>query len=258
MVSAKNASSDPSAHKPNMGESNKGYIDTSEFVDAIIWHSRGQEGRNYKELAEYLRPTLRQRQDSQLSREDKKEHLQGYMQIYNPQNRFVLRKTLESVEQIWAELQIAQDVGGTALLILLRDLPSPSLLAGLGSVCHLEPEFLRRHLANRWEEHSQSLYGEVNNQSTASLPLLSSLDLTLPSLPSTSSNMIQLRYTSLGHDIHNGARVLLEQSYSSVVQEVSSIGGDYFAVEQQISICVEHFPTKHGGNDSWLGEWMVS
>lgn len=259
MVSAKNYSSGQRTYQSSIGEGDKGYNKTSEFVDRIIQYSRLQRGRNYRELAEYLQPQILQRRNPQLSQEDEKGRLQGTIQIYTPYTR-VLRNELESTEQVSVELRQAQDVGGKGLLILLCGVPSPSLLSGLGSVCRLDPEFLRRHFAKRWEERPLSSYGEFNTHSPPLQPLSLPPDLTLPSLPSTSQSIIQLRYTSIGFDIYNGPEKYLEllNNYGSIVREVRSIGGRYFAVEQQISMCVEHFPSKHDRNDSWLGKWTNS
>ena len=129
-------------------------------------------------------------------------------------------------------------------LVFMRGYSSPSWLKVVGSSYRVDPEFLQRHLQIR------SSIGEPDY-------------FALPSLPSSSSNTIRLRVTTIGAWERSGC--LLGQNEidrlradsaeamddykdevrrghslmvgSSIVRQFSAFDGENFAIEQDISMC---------------------
>ena len=157
---------------------------------------------------------------------------------------------LMSPQQVSKKVQRARENGGVAFLIFLCGNPSPLALAGLAVVCGLDPEFLRRHLSSVMENAAGSDTARFANFDRSRAD-----DLTLPSLPSISQDIVQLRYTSIGRSKPYGQQRSSDSSGTSesIVREHSSWENGYMSVEQEISICVEHLPVRNGGRDSWLG-----
>ena len=144
-------------------------------------------------------------------------------------------------------------------LLFLHGFPSPEWLAVIGSTFGLDPEFFQRHLDFR------STTGKVDYYP-------------LPSLPSSSSNIIRVRLTTLGAWSHSlGKRyhqkeldalrrscaqsmgnykheIRLNYSHrintgDSIVRSFDVIDGMNFAIEQEASACIswsgDKFTSKH-------------
>ena len=234
-------------------------------MDQIVRHSRLQvqdslhAGVNYIGLARYFSEShLREMADMLdlriMSEADLGlETFDGTIHTYGSRPAVRLQNKLVSPQQVSIELQRAQENGGMAFLIFLCGNPSPMTLAGLAVACHLDPEYLRRHLSPVTENKAElDTFFESSAKSW-------DYDLTLPSLPSTSRNIVQLRYTSIGRSVPHGKQreTDLPGSSGSRVREISSWENRYVSVEQQISICVELLPAQGGERDSWLGKQLA-
>ncbi|KAL9607350.1 MAG: hypothetical protein Q9167_007730 [Letrouitia subvulpina] len=145
-----------------------------------------------------------------------------------------------------------------ALLLFLRGYPSHGWLTSIGWKCDVDPEFFRRHL------DFLSKVAEDNNY------------FTLPALPSTSTNIIRLRVSTIGHrqcDDDSNQRHLerLRQDSTrdmadylknlrhhnsfkvghSIARSFAVFDQKIYAIEQDISICVNSF------GKGWIGiAWL--
>ena len=240
-------------------------IDSSDFVSRVVSHSRKSmrdslyPRNNYSRLAEYLvSPQQLQspftgpyKTRSKSPDEGTREKLQGTIHTFNPHAVEVRTiKALDSPEQVSKELSIARDISDLAFLIFLCGIPTPSTLSSLGMVCHLDPEFLRRHLQPILEHDHEAKLADMTNHSLSLFSPRGSL--TKSSLPSTSQNIIHLQYTSFVEGNYSEMQILTSESLS--VSNFPVRGGitygNYASIQQQISICVENLPTR----GSWLGE----
>jgi hypothetical protein len=133
-------------------------------------------------------------------------------------------------------------------ILFMRGQPSPEWLSTIGALYRIDPEFFQRHLDFR--------------SSTGRLDYFC-----LPSLPSTSKNIIRLRFTTIGKRDRRGqipdregidelrqtcakamARYLHRLNSSmdtnsglgnSIVRAFSVFDETHFAIEQRISICID-------------------
>ena len=238
-------------------------------MDRIIRHSKLQvqdsihAGVNYVGLARSLSEprsssTLSDqyfwdlRREAELAWTDRRGKLDGTIYTYDFQLsvRSTKIEKLINPQQVSEQVERAQRIDGMAFLIFLCGNPPPLALAGLAVACRLDPEYLRRHLSSVMENRAGSYPSHFSILKTPQAD-----DLTLPSLPSISRNIVQLRYTSIGRSKPNSQQRKTDfpGTSESIVREHSSWENGYMSVEQQISICVEHLPAQNGGRDSWLG-----
>ena len=147
------------------------------------------------------------------------------------------------------ELRRNQERGAVANLVFLCGNQSPSSIAGLGNVCNLHPEYLRRHLRFATSDDLPSSPEELSD------------GLSLPSLPSTSKNFVTLRYTTIGRDALHGldvntTRKIQGQSHSSksIVRKSSRHKAGYVSIEQEVSACVKRSESRNGERNDWLGK----
>ena len=241
--------------------------DVYNYVAQIIRHSCLQvedsfyAGKNYVRLARYfserqssLTQPLTQMNHKEMRLEaDIAWKVAGNLDgtIYTYDSQMDVRSTNEKIlspRQVSTKVHWAQENGGMALLIFLCGIPSPFALAGLAVACHLDPEYLRRHLSSVGAGSDTSRF---ENSATSPAD-----DWTLPSLLSTSHNIVQLRYTSIGRSVSHGNQRQTEPSdiNESFVRETFSWDDGYVSIEQQISLCVELLPAQGAGRDSWLGK----
>ena len=227
------------------------------YVDQIVRHSRLRiqdsiyAGANYVKLARYLSgpPYAWGKGKTPWNRGDKVLH--GTIHTYKPEMFLKTTKNIFTPRHVSVDLQSTRDIDGMAHLIFLCGNPSPLALAGLAVACDLDPEFLRRHLS--------SILGKIDWLGYEASKIYQSLDLTLPSLPSTSHNILQLRYTSIGDSVSRGFRgsqrpIMPFGTSDSIIRESRYLGNGYVSIEQQISICVEYIPTRNNPRSSWLGK----
>lgn len=142
-----------------------------------------------------------------------------------------------------------------ALILFLRGFPSPAWLSSIGWKCDVDPEFFLRHLEFRSTSTGEGKY------------------FTLPALPSTSTNIVRLRVPTIGYRQHDGCDEQAEveklrlktgedmRAYSSnlkrhvkvkvgdsIVRSFAVYDQRHYAIEQDISICVNEF------GKGWIGE----
>ncbi|KAL8789925.1 MAG: hypothetical protein Q9195_006586 [Heterodermia aff. obscurata] len=246
--------------------------DVYNYVNQIVRHSHLQvqdslhAGLNYARLASYLskpKSPIGQFDTRNVRREanlawtenltltDGTGRLEGTIYTYfQSRERFRNKQKLRSPRHVSEEVSFAQERDGMAFLIFLCGNPSPLSLAGLAVACHLDPEYLRQHLSSVMENRAGS-----DTSHFANLTISPANDFTLPSLPSASYNIVQLRYTSIGRSVPHGKQRQTDSSGTSesLVRDIFSWENGYVSVEQQISICVEHLPAQSGKQGSWLG-----
>lgn len=156
------------------------------------------------------------------------------------------------------EFQPTDSNSKAAFLVFARGYPSPDWLNSIGSKLHLDPEYFQRHL------DFKATVGRPNYHA-------------IPSLPSSMSNTIRLVVTTIGsrevssflsdhvllsrihtssttkmldylQELRLGNRVNLGDS---IVRKFHVLDETHFAVEQEISLCVERL------GESWVGvAWL--
>ena len=247
-------------------------------MDQIVRHSKLKLqdslycGEDYHQLAKYLSQSQESRSRSGKSKgpsygepqnpsDSAKQQLHGTIYTYNGYRKTPFKQNLSSPRDASRALQSFQDFDGIAHIILLCGKPPPISLAGLGKVCRIDPEFLRRHLSIYAKSddilRNRHTFREELRELTAFVPPLVD-SVTLPSLPSTARNIVHLQYTSIGHFMHHSQLAVNASEISrSIVRWSTLHEGAQVSIDQQLSICVEHLPGTSDGQKSWLGESTV-
>jgi len=138
-----------------------------------------------------------------------------------------------------------------SLLVFLQGHPSPEWLNTVGYLCNVDPEFLLRHLNFRMPPSERHF--------------------TTPALPSTSSNIVQLRVTSIicreeaqsshmqADQLRREADARMKEYYKHLKREINVKLGDsiirsfmvhdncHSTMEQDISLCVNAI------ENGWIG-----
>jgi hypothetical protein len=235
-----------------------------DYANAVNSHaSRSTEnslfpGQNYERLAKYLQEPYESRvysnlRDFQPAPKDNEADFATLVDLNpNTRDRVTHLQDVLHFESIM-DLQACDDRSGR--ILFLKGLPSPKWLNSIGSMCQVDPEFFQRHLEFR---------------STVGRPDY----FPYPSLPSSSSNIINLQLTTIGsretfERSHDQEEVdLLRQDSAKTMDDylhrlrtrVDCKTGDsivrrffihdetHLSLEQNVSICINKL--KKG----WIGE----
>lgn len=242
-----------------------------QYAEVVAAHSKLDTdstlypGRNFDRLGSYLLQPFKTTRGSSPARQS----------VYGPPQRdsFVTRYTLypsgerapiekiQKVEELKPRRQSTvanSENGKSSAILFLRGRPSSEFLAHIGAMYRIDPEFFQRHL----DFHSTT--GRLNY-------------FPLPSLRSSSSYIIRLRYMTLGQWNGQGEnlgrsavdvarrdsekemikyRNLLNLSIErdqdlgdSIVRAFLVVDEKHFALEQEISICVNR------SESGWTGRF---
>ena len=227
-----------------------------EYSEAVLAHSKQgiqsslYPGHNFEKLALYLRRPYDSQQNWQTNTtavtKDSPFYFvslytlppsggQDYDQIADPEGLQSLQARSKNGEK------------ASSQILFMRGQPSPEWLSTIGAVYLVDPEFFQRHLDFR--------------SSTGRLDYFC-----LPSLPSTSNNIISLRFITIGQRDRRaqitdrkavdelrqtGAKAMARYLHTlnsnmemnsglgnSIVRAFSIHDETHFAIEQRISICV--------------------
>ena len=180
--------------------------------------------------------------------EDLISSLHGTVYTFHNIDKSRVQWNLASARHLETELMRTQDLGALANLVFLCGNQTPASIAALGNVCNLDPEYLRRHLRFATTDDFSQSPDELSDA------------LSLPSLPSTSENIVTLRYTTIGHAPHgiNESVVwkLNDRSLhsKSIVRKISWHKAGYVSIEQEVSVCVKRYQSRDGTRKYWIGK----
>lgn len=234
-------------------------MNPTQYVEAIALHSQRTTsqslypGHIFEDLAVFLRKGLAAR-SLKLSRNGgvpSQESL-SFSTLYT------LDDSVGRKRQVFADAHecvkaIQKDTTGSQSHILfLKGYPSPEWLAHIGALCLTDPEYFNSHLRFRWRRNYFSL----------------------PSLPSSSDEIIRLRIATIGsRDANNhesdqrsvdklrldGTKAMrkynneLEAATNlnqgdSIVRGYAALDETHFIIEQEISICLNYV------EKNWIGK----
>lgn len=235
------------------------------YAEAVRAHSKQTSekslypGHNYETLAQYLTHFLR-RSSYPTDIQKQSESLVTLYSLYVSGNHKV--ENLKEPKELQEHELLRQAGKRSSQILFLRGLPCSNWLSTIGATYRIDPEFFQRHVDfrstfSRWEYFP------------------------LPSLPSASNNIVKLRYVTLGqwdrkatkaaasqdeidkqraesakamnrymHQLRLGMVSDLEVG-NSIVRDFSVYDEVHFAIEQEISICVNK-PSKGWTATVWL------
>jgi hypothetical protein len=223
-----------------------------EYANAVKTHARQTAsdslypGQNYENLSQYLlQPYLERGYRDQLPARASKSQDECFATLYDLGAKQA--EPIQSFQHVEDFDQVAHlGDSESSHLLFLRGNPTPEWLNTIGYKCNVDPEFFLRHLDFR---------------ATAGKPDYFSL----PSLPSSASNILRLHWTTIGsrrvygRDKHDQeeieflrqdsaktmARYLHEicvghhmKTCDSIVRRFAVHDEIHFSLEQDVSICV--------------------
>jgi hypothetical protein len=216
-------------------------------------------GDNYEALADYLQKPYSQYPDPPGPRTDGREEPMQFVTLHDlniPERTNDRIKIFSDIRLFEETMREKAHSNSPRLLLFMRGYPTPEWLNTIGWLCNVDPEFYLRHL---------------NFKSEAKTNYFTSL-----MLPSSTSNIIRLRTTSIGYRQRFGRRSqqtvetlrkqaqLEMENYRSQLNKASTQVGhsivrsfavhdqEHYTLEQEISICTNEF----GVDQGWVGRWL--
>ena len=180
--------------------------------------------------------------------EDLTVELHGTVYTFYDFNKSRVQWDLTCARHLENNLKKTRDEDAMSNLVILCGNQTPSSIAGLANVCNLDPEYLRRHFRVPIAEDYSPSPDEMSD------------DLSLPSLPSFSENIVTLRYTTIGRAPHGLDEYTRRKLYGrsllsdSIVRKISWHKAGYVSVEQEVSACVKRYESRNGTGKYWIGK----
>lgn len=225
-----------------------------QYANSVNAHARRSivnslyPGQNYIDLAAWLKAEERQKDSTQ--------HclavLRDFSLVGSDRVQYLRVDSLDAITNRPSHPRPEQ---GSGRVLFLRGCPPAKWITAIGGRYGVDPEFVHRHL---------DFFATLVSRSVFSLP----------SLPSSSGNIIKLRVCTILHqqdasmahvkklDLQARRREAAEnmatyrrnfqtacQAGDSIVRDFSAINKEYCILEQQISICVQK------DEDGWLGKY---
>jgi hypothetical protein len=214
-----------------------------QYIHAIAAHATKEmraslyPGVNYRHLARFLTPTKSRAAAARLRRRPKHNYVVVHDLAYDHGDPFRV-SSFNSQDGINGFAAHPLPSAGSGHMVFIRGYPSPEWVAAIGARYGVDPEYFRRFLS----------FGQSRDY------------FDLPSLPSSSTNIINIPITTIGR--HSGFATDRLKEVESVLRHFSNLGSspdagdsivrqfsvhdsEYFSIEQNVLVCV--VKTKGGG-----------